>query len=156
MAVAVAAFLMSASASNAQNIIEVASANPSLSTFVEAIEAAGLTETLSGEGPYTVFAPTNEAFAELGNGVADRLINQNTEQLAEILGRHILTGEFMSADIGRTNARYESLDGRRVRVNSMGRSSNGGGTIEFEGTAVVQTDVDADNGVIHIVDGVAH
>jgi uncharacterized surface protein with fasciclin (FAS1) repeats len=75
---------MSASAANAQSIIEVASANPSLSTFVQAVEAAGLTETLSGEGPFTVFAPSNEAFAELGNGVADRLINQNTEQLAEI------------------------------------------------------------------------
>ncbi|MEY4879710.1 MAG: hypothetical protein RJB62_1179 [Pseudomonadota bacterium] len=155
LAAAATAVVMSVSASQAQDIIEAASANPDLSTFVQAVEAAGLTETLKGEGPFTVFAPNNAAFEALGNGVADRLMG-NQAQLAEILGMQILTGEYMSADLQGRNGRYETLNGDRVQVNSMGRGNNGNGAIAIDGNRVVGPDVDATNGVLHVTEGVVH
>ena len=137
------------------NIVENAMNSADHTTLVAAVVAAGVADTLKGEGPFTVFAPNNAAFEALGNGVADRLMG-NQAQLAEILGMQILTGEYMSADLQGRNGRYETLNGDRVQVNSMGRGNNGNGAIAIDGNRVVGPDVDATNGVLHVTEGVVH
>jgi uncharacterized surface protein with fasciclin (FAS1) repeats len=153
-AAAATALVMSVSASQAQDLFEAASANPELSTFIRAVEAAGLTDTLKGEDPYTIFAPSNAAFEGLGNGVADRVIGDQ-EQIADIINTHIVEGEFTAADLRGANGRYDSLNGRVV-INAAGRGNNGNGALSFEGHAVEGAETDATNGVLFVIDGVAH
>jgi len=153
IAAAATAVVMSVSASQAQDLFEAASANPELSTFIRAVEAAGLTEALKGEGPYTVFAPSNAAFEGLGNGVADRVIG-NEAQIADIINKHVVVGEFTAADLRGANGRYNSLNGRVV-ISTSGRGNNGNGAMTFEGNRV-GTETDATNGVLFVIEGVAH
>lgn len=130
-----------------ESIVEVAEANGSFDTLVAAVETAGLDETLSAEGPYTVFAPTDEAFAALPEGTVEKLIMpENREALNQILAYHVVAGEVDAADIqpGALNT-VEGSD-VEVSVDPVGVTVNGAN--------VVQPDVTADNGVIHVVDTV--
>lgn len=127
-------------------IVDVASANPDFSTLVAAIGAAGLGETLSGEGPFTVFAPTNEAFAALPAGVLDALLlPENKDALTKILTYHVVSGAVMAADI--TDGDVATVEGQNVTL-----STADGVTVN--GAAVVTADIVTDNGVIHVVDAV--
>ena len=138
---------MAASAeATAGNIVEVASANNDFSTLVTAVSAAGLAETLQGAGPFTVFAPTNEAFAALPPGVLDKLLlPENKDVLAKVLTYHVVPGQVMAADV--TDGDVPTVEGQTVAL-----STADGVTVN--GAKVIQADVETSNGVIHAIDAV--
>lgn len=128
-------------------IVDVATANGSFDTLVSAIQAAGLAETLSGEGPYTVFAPTDEAFAALPEGTLDKLLlPENKEVLTQILTYHVVSGNIPSSDV--TTGAVPSLEGGDLDITADA------GSVTVNGAAVTQPDVMASNGVIHVIDQV--
>lgn len=129
-------------------IVDVASGNPDFSTLVAAVGAAGLAETLSGEGPFTVFAPTNDAFAALPAGLVDKLLlPENKDVLTQILTYHVVSGAVMAADVAA--GEVPSVEGSAIVV------TVDGGTVKLNDSAtVVATDVMASNGVIHVIDAV--
>lgn len=127
-------------------IVEVASANETFSTLVAAITAAGLGETLSGEGPFTVFAPTNEAFAALPAGLLDKLLlAENKDVLVKILTYHVLADEVMAAAVTAGDA--TTVEGSTIAI-----TTDGG--VKVNDATVTATDVPASNGVIHVIDKV--
>jgi uncharacterized surface protein with fasciclin (FAS1) repeats len=135
-----------------KTIVEIAAGNPDFSTLVSAVQAAGLAETLSGEGPYTVFAPTNEAFAKLPAGTLDTLLQPaSKEQLTAILTYHVVAGDIMAADV--EPGPVTTVNGATFTV-----STDGGDVIITDGqgnqSKVVTTDIVASNGVIHVIDTV--
>jgi transforming growth factor-beta-induced protein len=132
---------------SAGTIVEVAASNPSVSTLVTAVKAAGLVETLSGKGPFTVFAPTNEAFAALPKGTLEKLLKpENRDALQKVLTYHVVSGDLMAKDL--RSGKVATVEGNSVavRVDSHGVSVNG--------SNVVKADVDTSNGVIHVIDRV--
>lgn len=127
-------------------IVDVASAAGNFSTLVAAVTAAELVETLSGAGPFTVFAPTDEAFAALPEGVLDALLlPENKALLSQILTYHVLSGMVMAADV--TAGEVATVEGQNVTL-----ATEGGVTVN--GANVVVADVAASNGVIHAIDAV--
>jgi len=127
-------------------IVEVAQANPDFSTLVAAVTAAGLGETLSGEGPFTVFAPTNAAFEALPAGVLEALLlPENKDTLVKILTYHVVPGAVMAADV--TDGHVATVEGQNVTL-----STADGVTVD--GAKVVTTDIAASNGTIHVIDTV--
>jgi uncharacterized surface protein with fasciclin (FAS1) repeats len=127
-------------------IVEVAAGNEDFSTLVAAVEAAGLVETLSGPGPFTVFAPTNEAFEALPEGVLDALLlPENQPTLTKILTFHVLPDEVTSDEI--TDGEVETVEGQSVTL------STAEGVTVNEATVIIP-DVPASNGVIHAIDAV--
>ena len=129
-------------------IVDIAAGNPDFSTLVAAVSAAGLVDALSGEGPFTVFAPTNEAFAALPEGTLDSLLlPENKQQLTDILLYHVVPGAVLAADVvNLTEA--ETLLGKNVNIKvDMG-------SVMINEANVVATDIIADNGVIHVIDSV--
>ncbi|HQZ33143.1 MAG TPA: fasciclin domain-containing protein [Ilumatobacteraceae bacterium] len=131
----------------AGDIVAVASSNPDFSTLVAAVSAAGLVETLQGPGPFTVFAPTNEAFAALPAGLVDKLLlPENKAVLAQILTYHVVSGKVMAADV--TAGDVPTVEGSNIAV-----TVDGG--VKLNGSSnVIATDVAASNGVIHAIDAV--
>ena len=135
-----------AAAAEPGTIVEVAQATADFSTLVSAVVAAGLAETLSGEGPFTVFAPTNEAFAALPAGLLDKLLlPENKETLVKILTYHVVAGKVMAADV--TAGDVTTVEGSTFAVTTDGGVKVGDAT-------VTATDVEASNGVIHVIDKV--
>ena len=130
-----------------ETIVDLASKDPAnFSTLVAAINAAGLVETLNGEGPFTVFAPTNAAFAELPAGVLDALLlPENKDVLTQILTYHVVPGQVMAADV--TDGDVATVEGQSVTL-----STADGVTVN--GAKVIQADVVTSNGVIHAIDAV--
>ncbi len=129
-------------------IVDIAAGNPDFSTLVAAVSAAGLVEALSGEGPFTVFAPTNEAFAKLPEGTLESLLlPENKQALTDILLYHVVSGSVLAADVvNLTEA--ETLFGKNVNIKvDMG-------SVMINEANVVATDIIADNGVIHVIDSV--
>ena len=127
-------------------IVDVASGAGNFGTLVAAVTAAELVETLSGEGPFTVFAPTDEAFAALPAGVVDALLlPENKAVLARILTYHVVSGKVMAADV--TDSDVATVEGQTVKL-----STADGVTVN--GAKVVAADVAASNGVIHAIDAV--
>lgn len=127
-------------------IVDVASGAGNFGTLVAAVTAADLVETLSGEGPFTVFAPTDEAFAALPAGVVDALLlPENKAVLAQILTYHVVSGKVMAADV--TDSDVATVEGQTVKL-----STADGVTVN--GAKVVSADVAASNGVIHAIDAV--
>jgi uncharacterized surface protein with fasciclin (FAS1) repeats len=127
-----------------ETVVQIASSNPSFSTFTKAVEAAGLTETLSGAGNYTVFAPTDEAFAALPAGTLEELMKpENKEKLAQILQYHILPNKVASAEIQPGEAATVEGDPVNLEVAE--------GKVTVNGAEVVQPDINASNGVIHVI-----
>lgn len=131
----------------AGTIVDVAAGNPDFSTLVAAVEAAGLVETLSGEGPFTVFAPTNEAFEALPAGVLDMLLlPENKETLTKVLTYHVVPGEVTSDLV--TAGDVATVEGSTIAI-----TTDGG--VKINGTTTVTAvDVEASNGVIHVIDAV--
>jgi uncharacterized surface protein with fasciclin (FAS1) repeats len=130
----------------AGTIVDVAAANPDFSTLVAAVTAAGLAETLSGTGPFTVFAPTNEAFAKLPAGLVDKLLlPANKDVLAKILTYHVVASKVMAADV--KDGKVATLEGSEITLSTM----NG---VTVNDAKVTAADVAASNGVIHVIDTV--
>ena len=131
-----------------KTIVENAAANKDFSTLVAAVKAAGLAETLSGKGPFTVFAPTNAAFAKLPEGtVASLLKPENKEKLASILKYHVVAGNVMAADVVKLE-KAKTVEGSEVVIKVTGK------TVTVNGAKVVKTDIKCKNGVIHVIDTV--
>jgi uncharacterized surface protein with fasciclin (FAS1) repeats len=128
------------------DIIETAGAAGSFTTLARAIEAAGLTETLKGEGPFTVFAPTDEAFAKLPEGTLDALL-QDKEKLAAILTYHVVPGNVSSEDVIQLPM-ATTVNGRDLKIPAAD------GKVMVGNATVTQADIPASNGVIHVIDTV--
>jgi len=128
-------------------IVEIAAGDPTFSTLVTAVKAAGLAETLSGTGPFTVFAPTNEAFAALPKGTLDNLLKPaNRDALRKVLTYHVVPGDLMAKDL--RSGKVATVEGGSVTVLV---SSTG---VKVNDANVAKADIDAKNGVIHVIDRV--
>lgn len=138
-----------------KNIVELAEATPDLSTLVKAVVAAGLADTLSGAGPFTVFAPTNEAFDKLPAGVLEKLLEPaNKAELVKILTYHVVSGNIQAKDIV-SGRRVKTLDGEYVTpfVSPQKKVFIEGGSRENI-ARVIAANVEATNGVVHVIDEV--
>ena len=130
-------------------IVDIAAGNPDLSTLVDLVGKAGLAEALSGEGPFTVFAPTNEAFAKVDAATLEALAADPTGALADVLKLHVVSGKIMAADaVAAAGTSIETLGGGKLKVEVNG------GEVTVGGAKVVTTDIVASNGVIHVLDSV--
>ena len=135
-----------------ENIVQLAAGDPQLSTLVAAVKAAGLVSTLEGPGPFTVFAPTNAAFAALPAGTLTTLLEPaNTAELAGILTYHVVPGDIQASDL--MAGPVKTVNGASFTVNQSGSTftitDGKGGTAHF-----VTTDIEASNGVVHVIDAV--
>ena len=134
--------------SEGEDIVQTVLGRDDFSTLATALEAAGLVENLSGPGPYTVFAPTNEAFEKLPEGTLDELLKpENRNQLAAILTYHVVPQEAMAADVQSMNE-ASTLLGVPVQISTEGEE------VMVNDATVTETDIAASNGVIHVVDTV--
>ncbi len=131
-----------------KTIVEVAAASDDFKTLVAAVKAADLVKTLSGEGPFTVFAPTDEAFAKLPKGTLETLLKpENKKKLAGILTYHVVAGKVMAADVVKLK-NAKTVQGRNVRIRVKD------GKVMLNRANVVKTDIVCKNGVIHVIDAV--
>jgi len=129
------------------NIVETAVAAGSFKTLCAAVSAAGLAETLSGNGPFTVFAPTDAAFAKLPAGTVENLLKpENKATLVGILTYHVLAGKVMAADVKTMKAK--TVNGKELSITVAG------GKVMVDKAQVITADVVASNGVIHVIDSV--
>lgn len=128
-----------------KNIIETASSNPDFSTLVTAIKTAGLVDTLSGVGPFTVFAPTNEAFAKIPKETLDAVL-ADTAKLTSILTYHVVAGKVMAKDAAELTE-ATTVEGSRITIDS----SEG---VKINDASVTTADIECSNGVIHVIDTV--
>ncbi|MCS7209526.1 MAG: fasciclin domain-containing protein [Fimbriimonadales bacterium] len=126
-------------------IVDVAVQAGSFNTLVQAVQAAGLVETLSGPGPFTVFAPNDEAFAQIPQETLQAVL-ADKEKLTAILTYHVVPGRLMAADVARSS-QLQTVQGQSITV-----STEGG--VRVDDANVIQTDIEADNGVIHVIDKV--
>ena len=132
----------------AQDIVDTAISAGQFNTLVAAVQAAGLVDTLKGEGPFTVFAPTDEAFAALPEGTVDNLLKpENQDQLVAVLTYHVVPGKVMSNDIAGQSLEVESVQGSALSVDATSG-------VTVDGANVVAADIETDNGVIHVIDKV--
>jgi len=133
--------------SHQADIVDTAVAAGSFETLVAAVEAAGLVDTLKGEGPFTVFAPTDEAFAALPEGTVESLLQpENRDQLIAILTYHVVPGAVMSGDL------EDGMMAATVEGSQVTFSLADGAMVD--GANIVQADIEASNGVIHVIDAV--
>lgn len=131
-------------------IIDAAAANPEFSTLVAAITAAGLGDALKGAGPFTVFAPSNAAFAKIPKATLDGLLTpEKKADLTKILQLHVVPGRVMAADLAGVKTTAATLEGRTLTVDTATP-----GTVKINGATVTQADIKAGNGVIHVIDTV--
>ena len=129
-------------------IVAVAAANPDFSTLVTAVKAAGLVETLNSKGPFTVFAPTNEAFAKLPAGTVENLLKpENKEKLTAILTYHVVAGKVTAAEVVKLKT-AKTVNGKDLTIKT---GKNG---VMVNNAKVSATDIPASNGVIHVIDTV--
>jgi uncharacterized surface protein with fasciclin (FAS1) repeats len=138
---------LAAQPTSASTIVEIAAGKSNFSTLVKAVQAAGLAETLSGEGPFTLFAPTNKAFAALPKGTLEKLLKpENRDLLRKVLTYHVVSGDLMSHSL--RSDKVTTLQGSSVtlRVRDQG--------IRVNKANVIKADIDAKNGVIHVIDRV--
>ena len=126
-------------------IVDVAVQAGSFKTLVQAVQAAGLVETLSGAGPFTVFAPTDDAFAQIPQETLQAVL-ADKEKLTAILTYHVVPGKLMAADVAKST-QLQTVQGQSITV-----STEGG--VRVDDANVIQTDIEADNGVIHVIDRV--
>jgi uncharacterized surface protein with fasciclin (FAS1) repeats len=130
------------------DIVETAAAVNSFNTLIAAVKAAGLVETLKSPGPFTVFAPTDEALAKLPAGTVESLLKpENKANLVAILTYHVVPGEIMAGDITGQRANVQTVEGQSLPVNA----TNG---VRVDNATVTSADVGASNGVIHVIDTV--
>jgi uncharacterized surface protein with fasciclin (FAS1) repeats len=135
------------------DIVDIASGNPNFSTLVAALSAAGLVDTLKGDGPFTVFAPTNAAFDALPAGTVETLLMpENVDQLRSILTYHVVPGSYTSGDLLGQTVDVATVNGATVRVDGTGGKLDA--TVRVNDANVINTDILATNGVIHVIDKV--
>ena len=135
-----------------KTIVDIAVEDGRFTTLVAAVQAAGLAETLSGEGPFTVFAPTDDAFAALPEGTLESLLlPENKQQLTDILLYHVVPGKVMASDVAGLDGKMAdtALEGKQIAI-----KVDMGSVYLNETTKVVITDIEASNGVIHVIDAV--
>jgi uncharacterized surface protein with fasciclin (FAS1) repeats len=146
-AVAVSGFVATSQAF-AADIVDTAIAAGNFKTLVAAVTAAGLVDTLKGPGPFTVFAPTDEAFAKLPAGTVDDLLKpENKAKLVSILTYHVVPGKVMAADVTGKKTMAKTVQGSEVSIDGMKG-------VMVEAATVTKADIVADNGVIHVIDTV--
>jgi uncharacterized surface protein with fasciclin (FAS1) repeats len=130
------------------DIVDTAVASDDFNTLVAAIKAADLVDTLKGHGPFTVFAPTDDAFAKLPAGTLDDLLKpENKGKLASILTYHVVSGKVMAADVVKLS-KAKTVNGQSVSIKVDH------GTVMVDSAKVIQTDIKCTNGVIHVIDAV--
>lgn len=128
-----------------KNLFETAIDAGNFKTLVKAVQEAGLVDTLSSDGPFTVFAPTDEAFSKLPEGTIDNLLN-NKEKLTELLTYHVVPNKVMSKEVvNLSNA--QTVNGKEIKINT----SN---VVKVENATIIKSDIECSNGVIHIIDEV--
>jgi|TARA_R110002073_G_scaffold153053_1_gene308029 uncharacterized surface protein with fasciclin (FAS1) repeats len=131
------------------DIVDTAVGAGSFTTLVAAVQAAGLVDVLKGDGPFTVFAPTDDAFAALGQDTINSLLlPENRDQLVSILTYHVVPGEYFSTDLAGQRLSVETVNGDTVDINATH------GSVMVDGATVISADVDASNGVIHVINSV--
>lgn len=129
------------------DIVDTAVAAGSFKTLVAAVKAAGLVDTLKGKGPFTVFAPTDEAFAKLPPGALDELLlPENKDKLVQILTYHVVPGKVMAADVTKLKS-AKTVQGSDLAIQA-------GDGVKVDAANVVKTDIECSNGVIHVIDAV--
>ena len=143
--VAGAALAIASSAALAADIVDTAVSAGQFKTLVKAVQAAGLVDTLKGPGPFTVFAPTDAAFAKLPAGTVEALLNDK-EKLAQVLTYHVVPGRVTAADV--RSGQVKTVQGQSLTLNKQGRS------VRVNDAQVTTADVMASNGVIHVIDTV--
>ncbi len=132
-----------------KDIVDTAVGAGSFKTLVAAVKAAGLVDTLKGEGPFTVFAPTDEAFAKLPKGTVEDLLKpENKEKLIAVLTYHVVPGKVMAADVVKLKE-AKTVQGQSVKISCCEV-----GGVKIDSAKVVKTDIAASNGVIHVIDSV--
>jgi uncharacterized surface protein with fasciclin (FAS1) repeats len=148
LSVALFAFTSTAkSQNNSSDIVDLAVQTDALSTLVQAVKAGGLVETLKGDGPFTVFAPTNEAFEKLPEGTLESLLKpENKDKLVQILTYHVVPGNIMSTDL-EDGMTAKTAEGSEIKV-KLGES------VMINNATVVKADIKASNGVVHVIDTV--
>jgi uncharacterized surface protein with fasciclin (FAS1) repeats len=131
-----------------KDVVDTAVAAGQFTTLAAALKAAGLVGTLKGAGPFTVFAPTDEAFAKLPKGTVEELLKpENKAKLTAILTYHVVPGKVMAADVAKVKE-AKTVQGGAISINAMG------GNVMVDGAHVVKADIAASNGVIHVIDTV--
>jgi uncharacterized surface protein with fasciclin (FAS1) repeats len=131
-----------------KDIVEIAASAGSFKTLVAAVQAAGLVDTLKGKGPLTVFAPTDEAFAKLPAGTVENLLKpENKDKLTAVLTYHVVPGRVTAGEVVNLNS-APTVNGRALRIDAQN------GKVMVDNARVVQTDIMATNGVIHVIDSV--
>jgi len=131
-----------------QDVVATAIAAGQFKTLAAALGAAGLVETLQGKGPFTVFAPTDEAFAKLPKGTVEELLKpENKAKLASILTYHVVAGKFMAKDVAGLES-AKTVNGQSVAIVAKD------GNVTVDGAKVIKADIDCTNGVIHVIDSV--
>lgn len=132
----------------AADVVDTAVAAGNFKTLVAAVQAAGLVDTLKGKGPFTVFAPTDEAFAKLPAGTVETLLKpENKDKLVAILTYHVVPGKVMAADVAGKELMVKSVEGAEIDV-------NGKDGVMVDNAKVIKADIVTDNGVIHVIDTV--
>jgi uncharacterized surface protein with fasciclin (FAS1) repeats len=131
-----------------KDIVDTAVSAGKFTTLVTAVKAAGLVDTLKGKGPFTVFAPTDEAFAKLPEGTVESLLKpENKDKLVKILTYHVVPGKIVSSDIAGKKEEVATVEGAKLSVNATSG-------VMIDNSKVVTADIDASNGVIHSIDTV--
>jgi len=148
--VAAFVFVIPALADEPKNIVDTAADAGQFKTLANALKAADLVDTLKGEGPFTVFAPTDEAFSKLPEGTLENLLKpENKEKLIGILKYHVIPGKTMCADVSKLDGKtVKSVQGGEIKV------SVDGDTVKVNDAKVIKSDIACSNGVIHVIDKV--
>lgn len=139
------ALAVPALADNTMNVVDTAVAAGNFKTLATALQAAGLIDTLKGAGPFTVFAPTDEAFAKIPKADLDALLKDKAK-LTKVLTYHVVAGKVMAADVVKLKT-AKTVEGSSLTITTMGG-------VKVDGVNVVKTDIAASNGVIHVIDAV--
>jgi uncharacterized surface protein with fasciclin (FAS1) repeats len=133
---------------SSMDIVDTAISAKSFNTLVAALKAADLVDVLRGEGPFTVFAPTDDAFAKLPEGTLESLLKpENKAQLQSILTYHVLPGQYLAADVVKMDS-AKTVNGQSFSIR------NHDGSVMIDNAKIIKTDITASNGVIHVIDSV--
>jgi uncharacterized surface protein with fasciclin (FAS1) repeats len=146
MVAALAVAPVAIAGSSTKDIVDTAVAAGNFTTLAKALKSAGLVDTLKGPGPFTVFAPTDEAFAKLPAGALEDLLKDKTK-LTAVLTYHVVPGKVMASDVVKVDS-AKTVNGKSVKIKVAGK------TVTVDGANVVKTDIACSNGVIHVIDSV--
>lgn len=139
---------MSTVQKKAPSVVDIATSDKNFSTLVSALQAAGLVDTLKGDGPFTVFAPTNAAFEDLAEGTLEDLMTPNNKtQLQNLLKNHVVQGRRMAKNVAKSSS-LSPMSGKRLRIRAKGDQ------VRIGDATIRQTDLEAENGIVHVIDRV--